>query len=154
MRTTTMHTDTDMDMDMDMDMSATEPNSAADGSRAADRPAAAASGRTHPARPAATTGPAPATHRRSNANLSLAAGLHLAPETTPAPDTQPGSNPPGPTGSDHRPRPGDTPRTTAHHTIAAGLKPDRNVAWPRTPGPRRHPAAAVSGTSAPLPQQR
>ncbi len=75
-----MHTNTDMDMDMDK--SATEPNSAADRSRAADRPAAAASGRTHPALPEATTGPAPATHRRSLAHPSLAAGLHPNPIPT------------------------------------------------------------------------
>ncbi len=79
MRTTTMHTD--------MDKSATEPNSAADGSRAANRPAAAAPGRTHPARPAATTGPAssalpaaatgpaPATQPRTTAHHVVAAGL-------------------------------------------------------------------------------
>ncbi len=59
------------------------------GSLVADHPVAAASGRTHPARPEATTGPASATHRRSLAYPSLAAGLRLAPKTTPAPETEP-----------------------------------------------------------------
>ncbi|WP_205327130.1 hypothetical protein [Glycomyces sp. YM15] len=65
MRTTTMHTD------MDMDKSATEPNSAADRSRATDHSAAAASRRTRPARPEATTSPGPH-HQRHPADATTA----------------------------------------------------------------------------------
>ncbi len=82
-----MNTSTSTTMLTSTIMSGPIPSTA--GSRVADHPVTAASGRIHPARPAATTGPASATHRRSLAHPSLAAGLRLAPKTTPAPETEP-----------------------------------------------------------------